>query len=231
MKIFFRLLLAHLISDFTLQTNFVARWKKQSFIGVVAHSLTFFVIALILTWRDLNKIWFDYPIKLNGLWCLIIISILHIIEDEYRSYNVRHFHIQDNILFFIWDQIIHIVFLFVFSPSREILFAEIEPWVIILCFFVLTTHALSVFVLYVDTLVYNKSTASDFFHKKYYPIAFNIIVFLCFLLPGKFYLLSVLFIPLEWIANKIIKYSSTTGWWFHTLTPYLFGIVSLNILR
>jgi hypothetical protein len=46
MKIFFRLVLAHLLTDFVLQTNFIANWKKRSFYGVLAHSFTFFILGL-----------------------------------------------------------------------------------------------------------------------------------------------------------------------------------------
>lgn len=228
MKIFFRLLLAHLLTDFTLQTNFVARWKKQSFLGVLAHSLTFLVFALILTWSDINKIWFNYPIKLNGLVCILILFFLHLIEDEYRAYNVRHYHIQDTILFFLWDQVIHITFLFVFSPYY--MFESVEPLIVILCIFIISTHALSVFVLYTDSIFYTRSLAYEFFKKKYYPIFLNIIILLFFVLPAKIYMLSILVIPLAWILNKKIKYASTIGWWINTLTPYMLGIVTLHVL-
>lgn len=227
MKIFFRLLLAHLLTDFTLQTNFIAKWKKKSFLGVVVHSLSFFIFGLILTWEDLNKIWFNYPVKLSGIWCLIILFVLHVIEDEYRSYNVRHYHIQDTILFFLWDQVIHIVLIFIFSPFNEL---ETEPWVIIMCILIVGTHVLSVLLLYIDMFFYSKDIAYSFFNKKYYSILINLAVMLCFLLPYKLYFISLLIAPISWILNRKFKFLSSLNWWINTAVSYGFGILILYTL-
>ncbi len=229
MKIFFRLLLAHLLTDFALQTNFVAKWKKRSFVGVLVHASTFFILGLILTWENLGKIWFNYyHIKLNGIWCLILLFILHVIEDEYRAYNVRHYHIQDTILFFLWDQVIHIVFIFVFSPFSQL---EIEPWVIISCILITGTYVLSVLLLYIDMLFFNKETAYSFFKKKYYSIVLNLLIMVAFLLPNKFFLISLLVLPLSWILNKKVKFLSPISWWINTISSYSLGILILYLLE
>jgi hypothetical protein len=228
MKIFFRLLLSHLLADFVLQTNFIAKWKKRSFYGVVVHSLTFFIFALILTWEEIGKIWFDYPIKLSGIWCVIILFLFHVIEDEYRAYNIRHYHIQDNILFFLWDQVIHIVFLFVFSPYSSVW--DVEPIILILCLLITGTYVLSVIILYTDTLFYNGSVAYEFFKKKMYSIVFRLVIMLFFLLPYKLYLLSLLLIPVMWFYNKKIRFLSAISWWVNTIVVYGLGI-SIFLIR
>lgn len=227
MKVFFRLLLAHLLTDFTIQTNFIARWKKQSFLGVVVHSAAFFILAFILTFSELNKIWFEYPIKLPGYLCLLILFILHVIEDEYRAYNVRHYHIQDTLLFFLWDQIIHVVFLYVFSPYREFSF---EPWVIVACLFIVGTHGLSVVLLYLDIMIYNKQTAYDKFNKRQYPIIFCFIILLIFLLPDKWFVLSFLLIPISLFVYNKFNIVSPLGRWIYNTVPYVIGICNLCIL-
>lgn len=226
MKIFFRLLLSHLLTDFTLQNNFIAGWKRKKFIGVVVHSTFFLILSFIFTYGYLNKIWFDYPIKLNGVWCLLILFLLHVIEDEYRAYNVRHYHINDTILFFLWDQIIHIVFLFVFSPYRE---GEPEPLVVILCLLVIGTHATSIFILYTDILAYGKSIAHEFFRKKYFSIILRGVIMILFILLGKYYLVTLILLPIKWFINKKYKYLTNTGWVVSTVFTYIigFGIVKL----
>jgi hypothetical protein len=222
MKIFFRLVLAHLLTDFVLQTNFIANWKKRSFYGVLVHSFTFFILGLVLTFNELTQIWFDYPIKLSGIWCLTILTFFHAIEDEYRAYNIRHYHIEDNILFFFWDQVIHIVFLFVFSPYSSKW--EFEPLVIIPCILIIGSYGLSVVILYIDSLFYTNSVAYEFFQKKMYSIIFRFIIMLLFLLPNKLYLLSLFFIPLMWILNKKVKFLSPISWWVNTIVVYSFGV-------
>lgn len=226
MKIFFRLLLAHLLTDFALQTNFIAKWKRENTLGVIVHSSIFFILSLILTWKDINKIWFDYPFQFSGIICLIILFFLHIIEDEYRSYNVRNYHIQDNIIFFIWDQVIHISFLYIFSPYREFVF---ENWVIILCVFIAGTHVLSVLLFYLEMLFYEKSVAYKNFKNKYVYIIFSFLVMLAFLLPNKLFLLSLLFIPLNIFIYKKFKLTSALGFWVNLIVPYILGFVILYL--
>ncbi len=228
MKIFFRLLLSHLLTDFVLQTNFIAEWKKRSFYGVVLHSLTFFIFALILTWENIGKIWFDYPIKLSGIWCLIILFVFHVIEDEYRAYNIRHNYIQDNILFFLWDQVIHIVFLFVFSSYCSVW--DVEPIILILCLLIVGTYVLSIIILYMDSLFYNSSVAYNFFKKKMYSIVFRLVIMLFFLLPHKLYLLSLLLVPVMWLWNKKVGFLSPISWWINTIGVYGIGI-SIFLIR
>jgi len=230
MKIFFRLLFAHLLADFVLQTNFIANWKKRSFYGVVVHSLTFFILSLVLTYNDITKIWLDYPIKLSGIWCLVILFIFHILEDEYRAYNIRHYYVRDNILFFLLDQVIHIAFLFIFSPryNTEV---NVEWIVVILCLLIAGTYGLSIVVLYIDNLFYGDSVADVFFQKKIYSIIFRFVIMLFFFLPDGLYLLSFLLIPVSFVMNKKIHFLSPISFWISAIVAYGIGFVILLIYR
>ncbi|MFN3550731.1 MAG: DUF3307 domain-containing protein [Endomicrobiia bacterium] len=228
MKIFFRLLLAHLLADFTLQTDFIAKWKKNNFLGVVVHSLIFFILSLIFTFPELNKIWMSYPLKINGWICLILLFLLHMLEDEYRSYNVRHYKVNDNFLFFLWDQAIHIVFLFTFSPYENF---ELEPIIIILCIFILGTHFTSIIILYLEIMLYGKELAYKNFNKKNYYIFLRLITMVFFLLPGKFFLLSFLVLPLFIILKIKVKHLSFYGFKVNILSAYFYGSLILYLLR
>lgn len=228
MKIFFRLLLAHLLADFSLQTDFIAKWKKNSFLGVVIHSLVFFILSILFTFSEINKLWIQKPIKIYGWGCLILLFLLHIVEDEYRAYNVRHYNINDNFLFFLWDQLIHTVFLFVFSPYENF---EIEPAVLVLCIFILGTHFTSIIILYLEDMFYNKEVAYKNFNKKYYYIFLRFITMLFFLLPGKFYLFSISILPLFILVKKKINYLSNLAGIINIVSPYLFGVLILYFLR
>ena len=50
MDIFWRLMFGHLLADFTFQTNFINRWKRTSFYGLLFHCLMhpFFMSLFIL---------------------------------------------------------------------------------------------------------------------------------------------------------------------------------------
>ncbi len=228
MKIFFRLLLAHLLADFTLQTDFIAKWKKDNFFGVIAHSLIFFILSLIFTFSEINKVWISYPLKISGWICLFLLFLLHILEDEYRSYNVRHYKVNDNLLFFLWDQVIHIVFLFAFSPYENF---ELEPIVIILCLFVLGTHFTSVLILYLEIMLYSKELAYRNFNKKNHYIFLRLITMLLFLLPDKFLFLSYLMFPLFIILKIKSKHFSFASFGLNILSTYFFGFLILYLSR
>ncbi len=227
MKIFFRLLLAHLLADYTLQTNYIANWKKKNFLGVLVHAGIFYILGMYLTWDELNNIWFDYPVSLSGWWCMLILFILHAIEDEYRAHNVRVGNAQDNILFYFWDQLIHIVFLFMFSPIKSFYF---EPEIIILCIIILGTHFTSVVTLYIESLIYNTQVAYYNFATKYHYIILRLITMLLFFLPGKWYLVSLLMVPVFFVVYNKVRHITKIGLVFNFFVTYLLGYTILLVL-
>ena len=56
MDIFWRLVLAHLLADFTFQTDFIAKWKRESIFGGLIHSFIFFVCASLLCFARLHEL-------------------------------------------------------------------------------------------------------------------------------------------------------------------------------
>jgi hypothetical protein len=120
MEIFWRLVLGHLISDFTLQTNYIAAWKRRSFWGLLVHCAIHPILYAVLTWKYLNQVWIQLgPIELTGTACLVIIFVTHFIEDEWRIWSVLKRGSPDNTFFYFWDQIIHYAVLFAMSPVVE----------------------------------------------------------------------------------------------------------------
>lgn len=120
MEIFWRLILGHLISDFTLQTNYVAAWKRRSIWGLLVHCATHPIIYVILTWNYLTQVWIEIgPLKLTGLACILLIFITHVIEDEWRIWSVLKKGAPDNTFFYAWDQVIHYAIIFAMAPVIE----------------------------------------------------------------------------------------------------------------
>ena len=224
MDVFFRLLLAHLLGDYTFQTDYIAKWKRRSFVGVLVHTTIFLFFAVILLWDKLDKIWFKFP----GWVCIIILYILHIIEDEYRAYNVRHSHKEDNIIFFLWDQFIHIIFIYLFSPADNFI---IEPLVLILCIFVLGTHFASVFILYIENTTHNVEIAYDNFKSKYFYIVLRFFTLLLFLLPGKWYFISFFMIIIFFYGYIKIRHLSKIGLISNLVVTYTLGFFILLVLN
>lgn len=117
MEIFWRLVLGHLIADFTLQTNYIAAWKRRSVWGLLVHCGIHPIIYSILLWRYVGQVWIQAgPLKLTGCTCILLVFITHLIEDEWRIWSVLKRNAPDNTFFYVWDQIIHYAIIFALSP-------------------------------------------------------------------------------------------------------------------
>src|ERR1035438_8791402 len=105
MTIFWRLILAHFIADFTLQTNAIAKWKRASKWGMAAHVLTHPVVSYILTWPYLSMPWVHIgPVQFNGWTCVAFIALLHWGADEWRIWSIHSTITPDSTKLFLLDQ-------------------------------------------------------------------------------------------------------------------------------
>lgn len=93
----YRLLLAHYIADFPLQTNQVYVLKTKGLKGGIIHSSIVALTSAIFLLPVLPKIW-PY---------IILLGFIHWIEDEIRVIIGRKYNL-DNLWLFILDQILHI---------------------------------------------------------------------------------------------------------------------------
>lgn len=196
--------------------------KKEVFGGVLIHTTVFLIFSLILLWDKLDKVWFRFP----GWFCLGLLYLLHLVEDEYRAYNVRHTHKEDSFGFFLWDQFVHIMFIFLFSPTENFVF---EPLIIILCIFILGTHFLSVIIFYIENELYGIDVSIGNFNQKYYYIVLRLGVLLLFLLPGRWFLLSFLMLPVMFYIFKRKNNLSYLGFWISSACVYLLGFLILVV--
>lgn len=100
MLLFLKLYLAHLIGDFILQPNWIAKNKRQ-IPKLALHSLIHFLIALLLVVSALSK---------QLLAILIILAFLHAISDYIKARFT-----QDEWLAFTADQIVHLLMIILAS--------------------------------------------------------------------------------------------------------------------
>jgi hypothetical protein len=106
MSIFARLVFAHLIADFPLQTDFIWRIRKKSFWGNFLHGLIFILITPLFCWDVFEKIWVY----------VIILGFSHILIDYLKiNYFSKNGENRDNIWTFFIDQFLHLLFIGVFS--------------------------------------------------------------------------------------------------------------------
>lgn len=100
------LILAHILSDFTLQTNNTSKNKRNSNFFLLKHGIIVFVISYILT---------IYYFSLSHLLMILLLSILHVgidyakirFTDKIDNYNLE---------LFIFDQLLHFFVIFIITP-------------------------------------------------------------------------------------------------------------------
>jgi hypothetical protein len=209
MAVFWRLILAHFIADFTFQTNKVASWKRESRTGMLVHILTHPVVAYALTWPYLSMTWVDTRwIQLNGWVCVALITLFHWLEDEWRVWSIQETGSPDSTGFFLWDQVVHITMILALSPTLSL--PTVEPWVLPVLCVALLAHFVSVLIFFIENDLWGHSTVLG--EKKYIFIGERLVGASLFLLPGPLFLLA--FGWLGWIAY-LSYYKSQERTWVH----------------
>jgi len=186
MLIFWRLVFGHLLSDFTLQTNFIVHWKQKSLWGMFVHCGTHFVLYALLCAPYLSDAWVDTAaLRLNGWACLSLLFLAHFITDEWRVFMIAHNRIEDDTLFFLFDQAAHFACLIALLPlglwgRGDGLMPE--TWPVLGCLAVWATHTTTVLVYYIEKELFGGTFPE--FDEKYFTLAERFVFGVCFLLPG-----------------------------------------------
>jgi len=229
MDIFWRLVLAHFIADFSLQTNRVATWKRESRWGMAVHTLTHPLVSYALLWPYLNQPWMDFHwITLNGWACVALVTAGHYLQDNWRIAAIQHTGAADSTGFFLWDQVVHLVIILAVSPTT--LLAPVQWWVLPALCAVLLSHFVSVLIFFLENDLGQESDVLDGW-KKYRFIIERIIGAGLLLLPGAWFLLAFLWIG--WIVFLHYRYAHERTW-VHALVGnvavVLFGFIARGLL-
>lgn len=97
MFIYLRLLLAHFIGDFPLQTNYIFKIKLKGIKGVAIHAMIIFIAGLLLSWPYLN---------LPFTWAfLFFIFITHFIQDALK---IKYSTAKSSFWTYLLDQMSHV---------------------------------------------------------------------------------------------------------------------------
>ena len=92
MYFFWRLLLAHLLADFTFQTDRIAKWKREVISGIFFHVLIFLFFAVAINYQYLPQK--DFALA------LLILAVTHVIEDQWRVFSIKR-----------WNHVIFCIFI------------------------------------------------------------------------------------------------------------------------
>lgn len=230
MVIFWRLLFGHLVADFTLQTNFINRWKRSSVWGMVAHCATHPLVYLVLTWPFLKDTWLTMgPVKLTGWVCIVVIFVAHFVEDYWRVFTIFKYNTPDNTLYFLWDQIVHYAVIFLVVPigfQNPTGGLMPEKWPILGCLFVLITHACTVLVYFIEKDLYDRLYPGV--EEKYLTMAERVVLALIMLVPGNAWPL----LALGWLAfmhtirSKRILDLSWFSFWLGSAVTLVCGVAA-----
>ncbi len=185
MVIFWRLLLSHLLADFTLQFNIVNKLKRQHVGGMLLHCLTHFVVSVALTYNYLGGVWFYLgSTAVTGWTALGLMLVFHFIIDELRIYGMKRLRYRDGTVSIIIDQFLHVYVLFMISPIVLLGsgFFMAEKWVGITAMFVLVTHVTTILIYFVEKDLFGKEFPS--FDEKYFLIFERIVLWSFFFSVG-----------------------------------------------
>ncbi len=189
MIIFWRLLLSHLIADFTLQFDIVNRLKRQCVWGMLLHCMTHFVVSAALTWPYLSLTWVKIgPFEVSGWWALAIMLIVHFGVDELRVYSMKGLGYRDGTLSFLVDQLLHFYVLFMISPilipAGNTRIAE--KWIAIAAMMVLVTDFTTVLIYFIEKDLFGKEFPR--FDEKYFLIFERVVLWAFFFVAGYWWL-------------------------------------------
>jgi len=135
MIVFWRLVLAFLLADFTLQPFKFYKWKfSHPFAGKFIHALVFFILALLLCRNYLNLRWLNlYGLSVPGVAAIALISVFHLLIDElFKETRYKAVIKYSSTAAFLMQNLLQLLLLFIFTPAATLyasgsIFAE--PWV------------------------------------------------------------------------------------------------------
>ncbi|MEW5950566.1 MAG: DUF3307 domain-containing protein [Elusimicrobiota bacterium] len=228
MEIFWRLILAHLLADFTFQTDYVNRAKRSALAGMFLHVFTHIIFSYILVREYIWKTWFYiFSVPFSGLAALFLLSAVHFAVDEIRVYMIKKLKYPDNTFSFLADQFAHIYFIFMFSPfSFENTVLIPEKWVFMISCLVMVTHFATVFFYFLEKDFSN--AAFPGFDQKYFMIFERTVIWAFFMMPGIWWigLLLLWLIQLFYVKKKRIMDVSALNFYGSIFFASFFGILS-----
>jgi len=114
MFLFYRLLLAHVIADFPLQTKQIFNIKMNTEWGVILHTIIVLIFSILFT--------FPYLENLKVIAMLLIIFLSHTVIDKLKQKHSKKAN-TPNLKIFLLDQVLHlsIIAVLTFNFTEKVL--------------------------------------------------------------------------------------------------------------
>jgi hypothetical protein len=199
-------ILAHLIGDFVLQTDKIARKKSTSINGLLIHCSIIFLTQIAL----LSIFGF------NGIFAGAVGGIIHLIFDLLK--NVIGKYVKKQIIYFIMDQGIHLAVIFgltyIFAPAKVIYNSSIIYTQLLSGLIIITFAATVAAKILVRDLVPTVKNAVFFEKKERFYDALSAIFIACFwILPGFLGFLPAIlaFYPYNILQQRKFNYNIATS--------------------
>lgn len=217
---FYYLLLGHLLGDFTLQTNKIAKNKNSNLKWVLIHSLIVTITMLI----------FALPFGLNLIILVLFNGLLHFLIDLSKAkLNLKNPYIA--FLYFILDQAIHIAIIYIISEINvdsysQLPFSQEIITLILAGVFVFSFSA--IFIQFVLKIIFPGNN-KDFFCNNERAIgnSIRLLTFLILLFSFYFGKLVLFLLPIVIIIVIFFYYKS---WYKWMAVNYFFTKITLDIL-
>lgn len=232
MEIFWRLFLAHFLADFTFQTNWISKIKKEKTIGMILHMIIHLIVTYSLLYPYLSVIWFKFfNFSMKGYIVLFLICLMHFVIDQLKVYLVKNGIYPDNTVSFLVDQLFHLYFIFIFTPFDNVAtnFAG-ERIVMFFSFIVLVSHTTTILIYYIEKDLFGKEFPS--FDQRYFMIFQRIILFSLFFIEGWGFLLVPLWIgQLYYFKLKRLVDITSVNFYLSIIIPIFLGLISKYYFR
>ena len=187
MIVFWHLLLAHLLADFPLHSDYIYRKKiTNPFKGLSVHGLVYLIALLVCCFPYLEIPWFTFAgIPFNGVETVFLLTLIHMASD-YIDISDNHSLVGINALMFLCWQGIEIAVLFLVSPILP-QSAGVTLWllklIIILCGLIFVTYFLMVLThLFIKDFVRKKYPSFD---ERYITMIYRGGLYMALMLPSE----------------------------------------------
>lgn len=187
MTVFWHLLLAHLLADFPLHSDYIYRKKiTNPFKGLSVHGLVYLAALLVCCFPYLEIPWFTFAgISFNGVETVFLLTLIHMASD-FIDISDNHDLIGINALMFLCWQGIEIAVLFLVAPILP-QSTGVSLWllkcIIILCGLIFVTYVLMVLIhLFIKDFVRKKYPSFD---ERYISMIYRGGLYMALMLPSK----------------------------------------------
>lgn len=172
------LILAHLLADFPLQTMSLFELKKRSIKGVILHSGICVLLVIILV-----------PSLLLVPQSLLLFFVSHTLFDWLKIKITNKYPSLDNIIFFLIDQVFHIVIILIVANlwPRESIYSILQ--VKYLSFYCTIGPASMIFLFYFKKVFYRYEILEVVSKRSWYGAGERMLLFTLVILPSPFYFL------------------------------------------